>query len=847
MKRGIIKAAILVVVFITALFIVSGIVNQRNTDMTTEMHSASYPVLSMHVAGHEVNLLHGYAQSMDTAYIRDYLLPVGEKRNISVMIDTYGSTVEGISFEVRSLDGERLVEDTEVTKYTQTDKEIYFDITLKDLIAPDTEYMLVFLLKMPHTEPIRYYTRIVQNADLHIKEKLDYVRDFHEKTFDKEEAAELTKYLESNAEGDNTTFCKVNIHSSFEQVTWGNLAVRKVNEPVISIRELDKATGSFSLEYLVAAKDDKGTMYFRVKEFYRIRFTTDRMYLLDFERTMEQVLDEDADVFVNDKIVLGIVDSDIDFRESDGGNVFAFVSADKLYSYNVTDNKLARIFSFYGNTEDLLDERCAFDKHDIKILNVDETGKVVFAVYGYMNRGNHEGCVGMVVYIFNSLTNTTEELIYIPYEKSYELLKTEVDKLSYVNKDNQYYFMLQGCIYEVDLDSKHVDILAEGLVEGGYQVSNSDKMVVWQDTKDVHTAKALTLMNLNTKVQTSIEASAGDYISILGFLQEDLIYGYAKQNDITKNATGAVVFPMYCINIRSENGDILKSYEKEGIYVTEGEISDNQINLTRVEKDDEQNMYYETSPDQIVSTGEITVGSNSIRQAVTEKYETITQIVVKDEIDRKSLKLLTPKEVLYEGNRSIELPVTESAQQFYYVYGKNGIEGIFTNAGKAVQMAYDRSAVVVDDDGRYIWRRTSRSTRNQIMAITEDSISETRSSMAVCIDTILKLEGISRNTQHLLDRGESVVQILQSDLGEYTILDLSGCSLDAVLYYVNMDIPVLTTLRDGNAALIVGFNELNIVVMDPLTGTLYKKGMNDSTQWLNDNGNQFIAYIRKEE
>ena len=62
-----------------------------------------------------------------------------------------------------------------------------------------------------------------------------------------------------------------------------------------------------------------------------------------------------------------------------------------------------------------------------------------------------------------------------------------------------------------------------------------------------------------------------------------------------------------------------------------------------------------------------------------------------------------------------------------------------------------------------------------------------------------------------------------------------------------MDIPVLATLQNGEAVLIVGFNELNIVLMDPLTGTVYKKGMNDSTQWLEENGNNFITYVRKEQ
>ena len=125
-------------------------------------------------------------------------------------------------------------------------------------------------------------------------------------------------------------------------------------------------------------------------------------------------------------------------------------------------------------------------------------------------------------------------------------------------------------------------------------------------------------------------------------------------------------------------------------------------------------------------------------------------------------------------------------------------------------------------------------------------MSENRSSLAVCLDTILRFEGISRNTQRLLDRDKTAFSILEDDLQDSTILDLTGCSLDAVLYYVNKDIPVLALLEDGDAVLIVGFNELNIVVMDPMTGRLYKKGMNDSTEWLNENGNRFITYVRQE-
>lgn len=846
MRRAIIKGLLLGCIFALALMILSRVMNQGNTDMTTEMGEATYPVLSMYVGAYRVGSLHGYARSMECAYLRDNLQPIDEDRKIDVRMDTYGRRIDSVAFEVRSLDGERLVESTPVGTYEIEEDEISFSITLKDLIESDTEYMLVFLVTPEGGAAVRYYSRIILSESLHVREKLDYITDFHERTFDKEAAAELTKYLESNAEGDNTTFHKVTIHSSFNQVTWGDLPVKRVAEPRITIRELAAQTGSFDLDYLVNIRNGKKIDYYRVNEYYRIRYTPDRMYLLDFERTIEQIFDETSDVYINDKIVLGITGEKVALKESDGGNVFAFTVADKLYSYNVTDNKLARLFSFYGNTEELTDSRSAYDKHDIRVLTVDETGNILFLVYGYMNRGRHEGCVGVALYAYNSMTNTVEEMAYIPYDKSYELLKTDIEELSYLSRTGIYYFMLDGSVYAVDVRTLSVQTVVTGLKEGGYHVSDSNQMLVWQEGNDIYAATDLILMNLNTQMQTKISAGSGEYISVVGFMGEDLIYGLARKRDIRENSTGITTFPMYCLKIQSDDGSVLKTYQKENVYVVESEITENQLTLSRVVYDEESGSYVPTRDDQIMNTEEVRKGNNVLSFVVTETYETICQITVKNEIDAKGLKHLTPKEILFEGSRSVGELGDGPTEEYFYVYGKNGIENLYVNPGRAVELAYRVAGVVVDDDGDYVWRRETRSTRNQIMAITENTVTESDSSLAVCLDTILKYEGISRNTQRRLNQGDTVMDILESDLQDYTILDLSGCSLDAVLYYVNKDIPVLATLADGNAVLITGFNELNIVVMDPVAGTLEKRGMNDSAEWLEANGNQFISYIRKE-
>ena len=115
------------------------------------------------------------------------------------------------------------------------------------------------------------------------------------------------------------------------------------------------------------------------------------------------------------------------------------------------------------------------------------------------------------------------------------------------------------------------------------------------------------------------------------------------------------------------------------------------------------------------------------------------------------------------------------------------------------------------------------------------------SALAVCLETILSYEGISRDVQNMLNHRMTAIEILEESLLDTQILELSGVTLDAVLYYVNQDIPVLVTLEDADAMLVIGFNELNIVVMNPNNGKIYKMGMKDATQMFWNGSGRFCA------
>ena len=847
MRKSIIKSTIVVIVFFAALFIIGNVMNKGNADMTTEMEAATYPVVSVNYGGFKINKMQGYRDVMEVDQMRECITPLAAGRKMQLTIDTYGNRIGGLRFEVRSVDGSRLIENTEMEGYEQSGDEIRVSFGIKDLIENNQEYLFVLVLTTGAGKEIRYYTRIVNPEEYYVADKLEYVRDFSNKTFDKEAAKSLTKYLESNAEGDNTTFGRVTIHSSFHQVTWGDLDITRISNPEITIKDLGAETGNFVMEYYVSMPYGSETNYYRVKEYYRIRHTADRIYLLDYERTMNQIFNEKGNAYANNKILLGIVGEEPILRESDGGNAAVFVSGNRLFSYNIVDNKLALLFGFYDGEN--MDARTLYDGHKIKILNVDEGGNVIFLVYGYMNRGRHEGQVGISVYYYDSTVNTVEEMAYIPCSHSQAILMKEVDQLSYINRNGKLYLLWDDQIYAVDVVKHSSEIVVENLTEENFKVSDSNRMVVWQNRagtgKDEETAayEELILMNLISGAQKTIQAGTRERIIPIGFMGEDLIYGIAREDDIQKDYAGNEVIPMYLVRIANESSGVLMEYRQENVYVLSGTVEGNQIILKRLQKT-EDGTFTEIADDQIMNAESAQESKNTIEVAAVDKYEKLTQIALKSKIDVSTLLHLTPKEVLFEGGRNISLPEVSVPLDRYYVYGKYGIETVCTNEGRAVKLADGISGTVTAQDGSYIWQKGNRSLRNQIMAIQGESISEGRDSLAVCLDTILAYEGVVRNSQYMLRRGDSVLDILKESLEDARVLDLTGCTLDAVLYYVNRDIPVLAMMQDGTAVLIVGFNEKNTVVMNPEIGNVYKVGMNDSTEWFEQNGNHFITYIR---
>lgn len=89
----------------------------------------------------------------------------------------------------------------------------------------------------------------------------------------------------------------------------------------------------------------------------------------------------------------------------------SFVQADELWNYNKDRDELSLVFSF-ASTENN-DARNLTSEHEIRLLTADKAGNITFAVCGYMNRGEHEGEVGIAIYYYDIEKNSVEEKVFV--------------------------------------------------------------------------------------------------------------------------------------------------------------------------------------------------------------------------------------------------------------------------------------------------------------------------------------------------------------------------------------------------------------------------------------------------
>lgn len=851
MKEALTRIAVFISIFLIAAIVFSASMSRGNTTMTTSMTDATLPVVSAVYNGTETNAMHGLVVEPDLTKYRADLSPLGEGRTISIKIKSFHEEIEGIAYEVRSADGSRLIEKNDVRDYTDEGSDIHATVHLKDLIVPKTEYSFCVVLALSGGRQARYYTRIISDDSLHAAEMITFVSDFSKVTMDKEGSRVISPYLETDSSGDNSSFSHVDIHSSFYQMTWGDLQPSRTGAASVRVLDVAGDVGSFMITYRMTCGIDNKESEYDIIEYYRVRYSEERMYLLDYERTMNEVFTGGKSSFANDKIILGIHERNVEMMENNSGNCVAFVAGGVLFAYKAEDSHIARVFSFYD--EDHNDERTRYLSYGIKILTVDEGGNVRFLVYGYQNRGDHEGEIAAVVYYYDSVLNIVEEEMSVPYTGSAEMLEADIRRLSYADGSGNFYLYLDGDIYKIDVTRKTADVIASGLAFDETASSASGKIGAFMDKGDLgagsdkNTAEgsdSITLLDMSNGTMKEVQPDPGYSITLLGFIGEDMISGQYKATDNAVTPLGMPFSPMTSIRITGSDGTEKKVYSQPGYYISNVDIEGSTIYIDRMVRSGDGSSYTAAESDQIMSSVVESADQNKIVVAATEQRENITEIQLVNEIPVDRLQLLTPDFALYEGKRTVDVSLTKEAEdKGYLIYAKGGISGASSDATAALKEASEEAGIVANMKNAYIWRKGNRSAKHTIAELSSLSGSNDAGALYACLDAMLQYEGSGASSYELMQNGSTSEGALESNI-EGDALYLRGVELSDVLYYVSKDCPVLAS-SPGGPVLIIGYDNNNTIIYDPAAGDTHYVGIKDSESMFEEKGNEFLTYINE--
>ena len=124
---------------------------------------------------------------------------------------------------------------------------------------------------------------------------------------------------------------------------------------------------------------------------------------------------------------------------------YTWVTGDQqLWLYDNTNRIMTKVY-----TEEDDNHNCGRqDEAGIKVVHADpETGDLYFIVYGYMHSGNYEGREGVMVYHFSHEDVLLEDLVFIPFNKGFEQMRSGLEELAYMNDDGTLYLLLEDTVY----------------------------------------------------------------------------------------------------------------------------------------------------------------------------------------------------------------------------------------------------------------------------------------------------------------------------------------------------------------------------------------------------------------
>ena len=844
-RKIILKVMVFILVAMASAFMVNKLNNSDIDSVSREMAEPVLPVVYCEYEGSTINCMQGYTQIMSTSLMRDGIVPLNENYGVEILVDDASMYGESFSYELRTIAGDSLIEHGEATQSESVQGFTKYEVNFRMDMKENQEYVFVFLITNSEGEEARYYTRVVKLSEQYATEIMDFAVRFHEETMIKQQNPEegnlVYDNLKTTGEGEDNNLCHVDLTASYDMLTWGNLNPNIVTPIVPTITEIDKEYAVIHLSYVAETVKDEISYYYNVDEYYTAKYDKNTLTteLLAFDRYQESIINENCLNKTNNSINMGISEQrNVEYVVSEDCKKIAFVKEGQLWYFDYSTSNLTCVFSFsQGNYNDI---RTLNTELDINIADMDENGNIYFAVYGYMNRGDHEGKNGISLYHFSSEESVISEQFFINCDEPFAVMEEEIGKFTYYDEEGYFYYLLDGSIYCVKLENGTQSTMVSGIPSDKYAVSENRNIVAYPNSAVTEDVTSVIIHNFATGEEYVESGLDSERFIQLGFVGNDLIYGSAKQNDIIIASDGEAIMPLNKLYIVEPGGEIIKEYAKTGIYIMSAKVQTETIYLERAIK--QNNFFVEAEPDFISYKPEQATEGMANTYIYDGGAMNQLNIVFPSNIYiSENIKPTITKNRDYEGY--VELSVKTSInEEAFYVFNNSGYKGEFKSAGKAIMTVNEEDAgLVVDSDGNTIYRSLEATSYNTVASeINEVPCTSIRDSLLTCAYMCIDYIGSDVTKEQILG-----CESWEAAFEEYTYgvgMNVSGIDLQTALYFLDRDVPFAACIDDGRYVLVISYNSTHIRYYDPIEGGEIKVTRKAFEESLSKQSNTIYTY-----
>lgn len=827
-----IPAAVFGLIFILALGIWNYILIGKNNQGVSETSQASLPVLTINTGGKEINELHGYTESVDASLMRDSITPMKEDK-FQVFMKHGNSSIEALDYKIYK-ENNRSALEKGVVAFQQKQSEAAADIKVKSRLESGKTYLLALSIE-EDGQTITYYTRIIYGTDLHFAECLKFAEEFHDATLTEGSSEYVKKYLEVKDGTITNDLSFVDISSNQEAVCYASLKPKTERMYAPVIKEASSNVTSVEYRFILSAENSKGIkQYYQVKEYFRIRYSKDRMYLLNYERTQNAFFRYDALDRANNRILMGITQMNPEELISrNSGRKAAFVQENELWYYDYKNASMTRVFSFVG--EDYRDSRNNYPQHGIHVMEMDKSGNIKFIVYGYMNRGEHEGKNGIGVYEFEAESGKTEEKAFIPVKIQYENLKDEIEKGAYLSDSGKFYFELDGAYYQVDLDSRESKTIAKNISSGMVAVSGTGMLAITENET------AIRIIDLENNKEHKIRCEKGERIKPVGFVKDDLVYGIADAGDVKTRKDGSIQFPMKKVAIADDKNQEQAKFEKSGIYVTDARVDGTVVVLSPARR---SGTGYKSMKEDYIRYKDKTEDKASLEYGYTRDRLNQVYLSFPDYVYVQTVpKYLSSALSQTEKECGVSFAVNEQRYKNAYVYAGGSLKGTYTDMAKAIKEAQKNAGVVVNSSQLYLWEKGVMKSYGKVANIPMVKAESKDETGIACVKMITDSEG-KDVTYGQLKRSKKDVYGMLYDSMDKMAADYTGCKFEDVLYCISKGRPIIAKRANGTFILVMSYNNTKIRYFDPLKEESVQAERSSMEREFKKAGSVFYSYAK---